>query len=104
MVYLVVRLLSMPARPIRRIAVVVPSELFDILAEHIERWNALRLGAPFTISSMARMFLEAGIDRMDRDLAVEEARVKEFRRANATGRSRTIPAVKARGAPRKPNR
>lgn len=94
----------MPARSVRRIAVVIPMELFDIIAEHIERWNALRLGAPFTISSMTREFLEAGVDRMDRDLAVEEARVKEFRRANATGRSRTIPAVKAHGAPRKSKR
>ena len=97
-------MLSMPARSVRRIAVVIPMELFDIIAEHIERWNALRLGTPFTISSMTREFLEAGVDRMDRDLAVEEARVKEFRRANATGRSRTIPAVKARGAPRKSKR
>ncbi len=104
MVYLTVRTLSMPARSVRRIAVVVSMELFDIIEEHIERWNALRISAPFTISSMTRAFLEAGVDRMDRDLELEEARVKEFRRANATGRSRTIPAVKARGAPRKPKR
>jgi len=79
-------------------------ELFDIIEEHIERWNALRIGAPFTISSMTRAFLEAGVDRMDRDLAAEEARVERARRTNTTGRSRNLPAVKARGAPRKSTR
>ena len=94
----------MTDRSIRRIAVVVPMELFDIISEHIERWNALRRGAPFTISSMTREFLEAGVDRMDHNLAVEEARVKEFRRVSPTGRSQAIPRVKARGAPRKTKR
>lgn len=89
---------------VRRIAVVVPMELFDIIDEHIERWNALRPGTPFTLSSMTREFIEAGIQRMDDALAMEEARVKEFRRANATGRTRTVPPVKARGAPRKSKR
>lgn len=89
---------------VRRIAVVVPVELFDIIDEHIERWNALRLGAPYTLSSMTRRFIEAGILQMDDDLAAEEARVEEFRRANATGRTRSVPRVQARGAPRKPKR